>query len=98
MSIVVLPPAFINVRVHKEGEAHFRLWLPFFLLWPLLLVVGILALIASLLADLVLLLVGAAYHGFTRLLLGVLKLLPETRGTTVHVRAKDSSLVDVTIR
>lgn len=98
MSTVILPPAFINVRVHKEGEAHFRLWLPFFLLWPLLLVVGVLALVASLLADLVLLLVGAAYHHYTRLLLGVMKTLPETRGTTVHVRARDASLVDVTIR
>lgn len=91
-----LPPLVVNVRVGQEGQRGVRIWLPVFLLWPLLLVLLALVLVGSLLADLVLLLGGARYHHYTLLVLRSLGLLAAARGT--HVRAsKDDSRVNVDI-
>jgi hypothetical protein len=91
-----LPPLVIDVRVKEEGSRGFRIWLPVFLLWPLLLLLVLLALVGTLIADLVLLLVGARYHHYTLLVLRSLGLLAAARDT--HVRAsKDGSHVDVDI-
>jgi hypothetical protein len=34
-----LPPLVIDVRVRETGSRSFRIWLPFFLLWPILFIV-----------------------------------------------------------
>jgi len=91
-----LPPLVIDVRVKEEGSRGFRIWLPIFLLWPLLFVLLALALIGTLVADLVLLLGGARYHHYTLLVLRSLGLLAAARGT--HVRANNhGSRVNVDI-
>ncbi|MDO8847166.1 MAG: hypothetical protein Q7W51_02110 [Coriobacteriia bacterium] len=91
-----LPPFVIDVRVKEEGSRSFRIWLPVFLLWPLLLPLVALALIGTLIADLVLLLGGARYHHYTLLVLRSLGLLSAARGT--HVRANNGgSRVNVDI-
>ncbi len=91
-----LPPFVIDVRVKEEDSRSFRIWLPIFLLWPLLLPLVALALIGTLIADLVLLLGGARYHHYTLLVLRSLGLLAAARGT--HVRANNGgSRVNVDI-
>lgn len=93
---MILPPYVIDVRVREEGQRGFRIWLPFVLLWPLLFAIVGLALVVSALVDLVLLLAARPYHHYTALLLGIGRLVAETRGTCAHVVAPDS-LVDIEI-
>ena len=91
-----LPPLVIDVRVKEEGSRGFRIWLPLFLLWPLLFVLLALTLVVTLIVDLALLLGGARYHHYTLLVLRSLGLLAAARGT--HVRANnDGSRVNVDI-
>jgi hypothetical protein len=82
---MVLPPVFINVHVRSAEAANVHIPLPLFLLWPLLLVLAALALLVTLVTDLVLLLAGARYHHFSLLLLHSLRLLADVRGTSAHV-------------
>jgi hypothetical protein len=92
-----LPPLVIDVRVRETGKKGFRIWLPFFLLWPLLLIVVGFALVVSLTVDLALLIAGARYHHYTALLLRSVQLLAETRGTCARIDSRDDSKVDVDI-
>ena len=82
-----IPPWVIAVNVSKPGVRRVRLWLPLFLLWPLLLLAVVLVLAGTLMADLVLLISGARYHHYTLLVISTLALLGAARGT--HVRASD---------
>ena len=93
---MILPPLVIDVRVRETGARSFRIWFPFFLLWPLLLVIVGFALVVTIIVDFALLIAGARYHHYTLLLVNALGLLAEVRGTHAHVRNADS-LVDVDI-
>ena len=93
---MVLPPAFINVRVRSAETPDVHVPLPLFLLWPLLLVLALLALLFTLLADFVLLLAGARYHRFSLLLLHPLRLLADVRGTSARIN-RNRKLVDIEI-
>jgi hypothetical protein len=92
----ILPPFVIDVRVRERGERNFRFWLPFFLLWPVLLVFYALGLILTLVIDLALWLSGARYHHLSALLLNSLRLLAAVRGTRVRVDS-DTTFVRVNI-
>jgi hypothetical protein len=93
------PPYVVSMKIQKQERTKFRLWLPFFLLWPLLLVFVLLTLIATLLADLFTLISGRR-PGYTRLIFGVLGLVGETRGTEVFVHDKSdtSTTIAFTVR
>jgi len=93
---VILPPLVVDVRVKEAGTRGFRIWFPFVLLWPLLIVIVGFALIVALLVDAALCLSGARYHHYSLLLLKSLHLLAEVRGTHAHINSPDS-LVDVDI-
>ena len=93
---MILPPLVIDVRVREAGSRGFRIWFPFVLLWPLLLIVVGFALVVTILVDLALAVGGARYHAYTLLLLGSLKLLAEARGTQAHI-VSDSTFVNVDI-
>ena len=93
---MVLPPYVIDVRVRETGAHNFRIWFPFFVLWPLLLVVVGFALVISLLVDFALYMAGARYHRYTLLLLHSLHLLAEVRGTHAHI-VSGRSRIDVDI-
>ena len=93
---MILPPLIIDVRVRETGARSFRIWFPFVLLWPLLLIIVGFALIVSVLVDFALFLAGARYHRYTSLLLGALHLLAEVRGTRAHIH-NPTTLVDVEI-
>ncbi|MHB1345032.1 MAG: hypothetical protein ACYCX3_11845 [Thermoleophilia bacterium] len=87
-----LPPLLTLVRIARPGRRGFGLWVPVFLLWPLLFVIGLLALAAAAHADAVLLVSGQTYHHYTRLVAGSFALLGETRGTTVRVAGPDTNI------
>jgi len=94
----VLWPLVIDVRVQERAtdKRGVRIWFPFFILWPLLLLLVALVLVVSVIVDLALLASGARYHRYTLLVLSTMRLLSQTRGIHAHVDS-DGSLVTVDI-
>jgi hypothetical protein len=90
---MLLPPFVIDVHVREKGKRGFRMWLPFFLLWPLLFALVALALTVSIVVDFFLLVAGARYHHYTALLLGVGSLLAALRGMNGRIHDKNDALV-----
>jgi hypothetical protein len=81
------PPCLIDVKIVEEERTKFRIWLPLFILWPLLLALVLLALIVAVFADGVLVLMGLK-RGYSRLLVGCLEVMGASRGVEVSVRDK----------
>jgi hypothetical protein len=91
-----VPPLVIDVRVRETGSRSFRIWLPFFLLWPILLIVIGFALFVTSVVDLALFIAGARYHHYTLLVLGSLRVFASVRGTHVNAVTDDSHVkVDI---
>jgi hypothetical protein len=91
-----LPPLVIDVRVRETGSRSFRIWLPFFLLWPILFIVIGFVLLVTMLVDLAMYAAGARYHRYTLLVLGSLRVLASVRGTHVNAVTDDSHVkVDI---
>jgi hypothetical protein len=82
------PPCILSLRVTENDRTKVRLWLPLFVLWLLLLPLLVLALVGTLLADLLTLLSGHR-PGYTRLVVGVLRVFSAARGAEVMVPDKD---------
>jgi len=82
---MTMPPMVVNLRVVSGGERKVRLWIPMFLLWPLVLVLALLALVFTILADIVLLLSRGPFHHSTRVLLAALAAAVETRGLRISI-------------
>lgn len=91
-----IPPAILDLRVAKPGERTVHLWLPLFLLWPLVLALGVLALVLTVLADTVLFILGQHYHHYTILLARSFAALAETRGMVVRINDGET-IVDMTV-
>lgn len=70
----------------------FGLWVPVFLLWPLLFAIGLVALAIAALADAILYASGRTYHHYARLVAGLFALLGETRGAVVRVDGLDTDI------
>jgi hypothetical protein len=83
------PHSIVSFRVTEYERTKFRIWFPFFVLWPLLLVFLLLTAVATLLADLVFALRGEK-HTYTRLLFGCVGLVGETRGTQIQIDDKSN--------
>jgi hypothetical protein len=81
------PPCLVGVKIAEEERTKFRIWLPLFILWPLLLALVLLALIVALFVDGVLVIAGQK-HGYSRLVVGGLEVLGASRGVEVSVRDK----------
>lgn len=92
----ILPPVVIDVRVRERGAKGFRIWFPFVVLWPLLFVLVGFALVVTILVDIALLVAGARYHSYTRLLLAGMQVLADVRGTQAHVDG-ESTMVNVNV-
>jgi hypothetical protein len=92
-----LPPLVLHLRVASSQRRPVRLWLPLFLLWPLALVLGAVALVVAIVADGVLLALGRRYHHYTVLLVRSFETLSEARGTVIRIN-NEKATVDVTVR
>ncbi len=91
-----VPPYALRVRVAERERTKFRIWFPLFLLWPLILVFLLLTLIATVVVDAAQLIAGRRQR-YTRLVLGCLGVVGETRGTEVFIQDKGRT-VAVTVR
>ena len=74
-----------------------HVWLPLFLLWPLFLAPGVLALVFTVIADVVLILLGQRYHHYTVLLVRSFGVLFETRGMVLRF-SDGKTAVDMTVQ
>ena len=86
-----MPPYFVAMRVVEQERTKFKIWFPLFLLWPLVLPFLVLTFIATLLVDAVRFLAGQK-GAYTRLLVGVLGIVGETRGTEVLIQDSDHTV------
>jgi hypothetical protein len=85
-----LPPYLVYLKIKSEEGRGFGIWLPVFLLWPLVLILFVIALPFLLLADLITSLSQQPFHQFTRLIIAILMLLPEARDTAVDIHSGKS--------
>jgi hypothetical protein len=87
-----VPPTILDLRVAAPDRRALHLWLPLFLLWPLVLALGALALVFTIIADVALLVLGEPYHRYTVLVLRSFAALADTRGMTFSVRSKETAV------
>ena len=92
-----VPPLVLDLRVVRPERRPVHLWLPLFLLWPLVLVLGVLALLLTMVADGVLFVLGRRYHHYTVLLVRSFATLGETRGTVIRF-SNEKTAVDMTVQ
>lgn len=88
----IMPPLVIDVRVREQNAKEHRIWFPFVILWPLLLIIVGFALVVALIVDFALLLANARYHHYTLLLFHSLGLLAAMRGTRAHINSENSRI------
>jgi len=82
-----IPPYAVALRIVEQGRTKSRIWFPLFLLWPLAVPLLVLTFMATLLVDAVRMLAGHR-DSYTRLAVGVLEVVGETRGVEVYVQDK----------
>lgn len=80
-----MPPYLVAMRIVEQERTKFRLWFPLFLLWPLVLPLMLLTLLGTVLVDAFRFLAGRK-GTYTRLAVGVLGIVGETRGTEIFVQ------------
>jgi hypothetical protein len=85
---VNVPPAILHLLVARPGGRSVRLWLPLFLLWPLALALGVVALLITIIVDVVLFLLGRRYYRYTILLARMFALFGETRGMDIRINSE----------
>jgi hypothetical protein len=88
---VNVPPAILHLVVARPGGRSVRLWLPLFLLWPLALAVGVVALLITIIVDVALVLLGRRYCRYTILLARMFTLVGETRGMDIRINSEQET-------
>ena len=90
-------PSIINLKIHSGQKFRFRLWLPLFVLWPVFLVLFLVALPFLAIAEIVFRVRGIRIRLF-RMIGGVFSVLSSLRGTEIKVRSPaKQSIVDVSV-
>jgi hypothetical protein len=92
-----VPPLVLDLRVVRPERRPVRLWLPLFLLWPLALVLAVVAAVFTLVADAVLFVLGRRYHHYTVLLVRSFATLGGTRGMAIRF-SNTKTAVDMTVQ
>ena len=92
-----VPPMVISVRVRERDKRGFRIWIPMFLLWPFLFVLGVLALVVTIVVDAILFATGQRYHHYSKLIVWFFETSCDMRGLKVYVDGVDAT-VAVTVR
>jgi hypothetical protein len=87
-----MPPAILDLRIAKPDGRPVHLWLPLFLMWPLLLVLGVLALVLTALADVILYALGKRYHHYTFLVARSFAALGATRGMVIRINDGETAV------
>jgi len=87
-----LPPVMLHLEVTRPPRRSVRLWLPLFLLWPLALMLGVLALPVAAVVDLVRLLCGRRDHHYAMLLVRLSALCCETRGLVIQIDKRNETV------
>lgn len=93
---MILPPTVIDVHVRERDARNIRIWFPFFILWPLLLVIVLFVAVVTMLVDIAMFLAGSSYHHFTQILIGAMHLIADTRGTVAYINSP-TTFVDIKI-
>lgn len=88
---MIVPPAILHLVVARPGGRSVRLWLPLFLLWPLALALGVVALLITIIVDVVLFLLGRRYYRYTILLARMFALFGETRGMDIRINSEQET-------
>ncbi len=91
-----MPPMVMRLHVASPDHRPVRLWLPLFLLWPLVALLLALPVLLAALVDVVLWLTGQRYHHYSVLIVRTLALLGEMKGTVVRVN-DGKTTVDMTV-
>jgi hypothetical protein len=90
-------PSIINLRIQSGQRFKLRLWLPLFIVWPVLIVLFLLLLPFLVIAEVALRATGTGIRLFG-ILGGVVSVLSAMRGTVVKVDSpKQNAVVHVTI-
>lgn len=84
----MIPPFLIRIKIQEEGKSDFGLWVPFFLLWPLILPLLLLVYLFLLLVSLFRLRPGRGILSVTALW----ALFCALRGLSVDVSGPRSSV------
>ncbi len=87
---MILPPSVVYIKIKDENKKGFGCWFPFFLLWPIFLLLLIIVIPISVLIDLILWVIGRKYHHYTKLILYSLNLISESKGLQLNVNDKES--------
>lgn len=90
-------PWSLWLKIAKPDGRVFRVWLPLFLLWLIVLPLVALAFVITALVDVALFVAGESYHHYSLLLYRCLALLGDVRGMTVNVNA-EKTVVEISIR
>lgn len=89
-------PMLMRLKVDSPDHRRVRLWLPLFLLWPLLALLLAVPVIVAVVADVCLWLAGQEYHHYSVLLVRAVALLGETRGLVVRMNDGETA-IDLTV-
>jgi hypothetical protein len=92
-----LPPMILDLKVAAPDRQPVHVWLPLFLLWPLVLALAVVALVFTLLADVALLVLGRPYHHYSLLLVRSLLALGDARGMVIRFNDEQTA-VDLTVQ
>lgn len=93
---MTLPPSLLRIGFPTEAGRHWHLWLPLFILWPFTFVLGAIALIVTVIADIALKLSGARFYKYSRLLIGCVNASCAVRGLHVCIKS-DKTTVDLSL-
>ncbi len=86
-----VPPLVLDLRVAQADRRPFRLWLPLFLLWPLVLVAFVVAVAVAAAMDAVALAGGRPHHT-TAFVIGVFSALTDARGTEFDIENEKTTV------
>jgi hypothetical protein len=92
-----MPPSLVALTVGRRNRRPLRLWLPVFLLWPLLAVLGPIALALAFLVDAVCRASRRHQGHATGMVLGAFATLAEARGLLVRVNGPERTF-ELTVR
>lgn len=79
-------PSVVNLAIRSKKGFRFKLWLPLFILWPVVLVLFLAALPFLFLAEVVLRISGAPLQIF-RLIGALFSVISSLRGTVIKVES-----------